>query len=384
MSLETEQRERRYRAIRRVTVVGAVVNLLLSGVKVILGYLGQSQSLIADGVHSLSDLLTDALVLVAAKQGAREADESHPYGHARIETLATVALGTFLLLVAVGLAWDAARRIVSTELLWDPGWLALSGALISIFAKEALYHYTAAVARRVRSELLRANAWHHRSDAISSVVVVAGIGGTMAGISFLDALAAIGVAVMIAKIGWGLVHSGARELVDTALDPDKVAAIRDAILSVDGVKALHLLKTRRMGGEALVDVHVLLTDPRMSVSEGHQISEAARARVVSDIDDVSDVMVHIDPEDDERAAPNRYLPLRDQAMERLQALWAPIESARRIRKVNLHYLNGKLQVEVFLPLSEARTAQEAQALAAVFIRASKADEDVSRVTVYFG
>jgi len=382
--MQENRREERYRATQRVTLIGAVVNLLLSAAKVVLGFVGQSQSLIADGIHSLSDLLTDAMVLVAAKHGAREADEAHPYGHARIETVATVALGVFLLMVAGGLAWDAARRLASPQLLWHPGWLAMAGAVLSIVSKEALYHYTVVVARRVRSDLLRANAWHHRSDSISSVIVVVGIAGSMVGMPYLDSLAAIGVAVMIGKIGWDLAHAGVRELIDTALEPEKVDAIRHTILSVDGVKALHLLKTRRMGGEALADVHILLSDPHMSVSEGHQISEAVRARVVSDIDDVSDVLVHIDPEDDEETAPNRYLPLRRAALERLKGRWKAIDAAHHIHKVNLHYLDGKLHVEIFLPLSLARDPEQAEQLAASFERASREDRDVGSVAVYFG
>jgi cation diffusion facilitator family transporter len=383
-STQQNRREERYRATQRATLVGAVVNLLLSVAKVVLGFVGHSQSLIADGIHSLSDLLTDAMVLVAAKHGARAADEAHPYGHARIETVATVALGVFLLMVAGGLAWDAARRMASPELLWHPGWLAMAGAMLSIVAKESLYHYTVVVARRVRSDLLRANAWHHRSDSISSVIVVVGIAGSMVGMPYLDSLAAIGVAVMIGKIGWDLAHAGVRELIDTALEPEKVDAIRHTILSVDGVRALHLLKTRRMGGEALADVHILLSDPHMSVSEGHQISEAVRARVVSDIDDVSDVLVHIDPEDDEEAAPNRCLPLRRAALERLKGRWEAIDAAHHINKVNLHYLDGRLHVEIFLPLSLARDPERAEQLAAAFERASREDRDVGSVAVYFG
>ena len=383
MMAEPNHSDRRYSAMRRVTVVGALVNLLLSGVKILLGYLGQSQALIADGVHSVSDLLTDGLVLIAAKHSTRHADEEHPYGHARIETAAAVALGIFLLAVGAGIAWDAARRLATPDLLWQPNWLAMSGALISIAAKEGLYHYTVVVARRIRSELLRANAWHHRSDAISSLVVVVGIGGAMLGMPYLDALAAIGVAAMVGKVGWDLARRGTQELIDTALEPDKVSAIREAILSVDGVQALHMLKTRRMGSEALVDVHIILADPYVSVSEGHQISETVRANLIRGFEEISQVMVHIDPEDDELIAPNRDLPLRDQAMARLEALWAPIPAARHISKVNLHYINGRLQLEVVLPFSALADGERPEALAEALAKAVSVDDDVDEVKVYF-
>ncbi len=380
---EESHPDTRYGAMRRVTVVGAVVNFLLSGVKILLGYLGQSQALIADGVHSLSDLLTDGLVLVAAKHSTRKADEDHPYGHARIETAAAVALGVFLLAVGAGIAWDAARRLVSPDLLWLPGWLAMAGAVVSIVAKEALYHYTVVVARRIRSELLRANAWHHRSDAISSLIVVVGIAGAMVGMPYLDALAAIGVAAMIGKVGWDLARGGLKELVDTALEPEKVNAIRQSILAVDGVQALHMLKTRRMGADALVDVHIILADPCMSVSEGHQISETVRGKLIRGFEEISQVMVHIDPEDDELVAPSRNLPLRHHVMERLKSQWAPIEAARHIRKVNIHYLNGQLHLEIFLPFSALADGERPETLADRLVKASKADEDVEDAKVYF-
>ncbi len=374
----------RYAAMRRVTVVGALVNLLLSGVKLILGYLGQSQALIADGIHSLSDLLTDALVLVAAKHGSRAADEDHPYGHARIETAAAVALGVFLIAVGAGIAWDAARRLVTPDLLWQPGWLAMAGAILSIASKEGLYHYTVVVARRIRSELLRANAWHHRSDAVSSLVVVVGLTGSMLGMAYLDALAAIGVALMVGKVGWDLARRGTRELVDTGLEPEKLSAIREAILGVDGVQALHMLKTRRMGSDALVDVHIILADPRLSVSEGHQISETVRGRLMARFEDIRQVMVHIDPEDDELVAPNRDLPLRPEVMARLESLWAPTGAARHVHRVNLHYINGRLHLELFVPFSALAEGQPPEALAEALVRASRQDKDVADVKVFFG
>ena len=376
--------EARYRDIRQVTVLGAVGNVLLSVGKLVLGVIGNSQALVADGVHSLSDLLSDALVLVASKQASREADADHPYGHARFETVATVGVGVLLLAVAVGIGWDAIRRLMQPEILLSPGLLALGAALASILLKEALYRYTMVVARRVRSRLLEANAWHHRTDAISSVVVVLGVGGAMAGMPYLDAIAAIVVAAMVGKVGWDLGVQALRELVDTALDAERVAAIRDTILAVDGVKDLHLLKTRRMGSDALVDVHILLQDPELSVSEGHQISETVRARVIREVDEVAEVMVHIDPEDDEQVAPGRHLPLRREMLARLRELWAGIPAAGRIRRVDLHYLDGRVQVEVFLPLDALPSGEDARAAQKqALIRAVASDPRVGDVRVHY-
>lgn len=365
--IEADQNDARYKESRKVTLIGSVIDLLLGVAKIIIGYIGSSQALIADGVHSLSDLATDIIVLVAMKHGSREADEEHPYGHGRIETLATIALGVALIGVAIGIAWDAAMRMMNPELLMHPGWLALSVAMISIVFKEAIYHYTMHFAKKWKSNLLRANAWHSRSDAISSVVVAVGVLGSMGGLDYLDAVAAIGVAIMVAKIGIDLSWHSAKELIDTAMEPEQVERIRQSIESVDGVQATHMLRTRRMGENGMVDVHILVS-PRISVSEGHRISDTVRAQIMRDMDNVTDVMVHIDPEDDEKVAPSTGLPLRHEVLARLQEHWKGIEAAQYIEETVLHYLDGKIHVEVLLPLARMGDVAAAQAAARELIQ----------------
>ena len=372
----------RYREVKRVTVVGAVVNVVLSAVKVVVGWLGNSQALVADGIHSLSDLATDVLVLWAAKHGSRDADEDHPYGHGRIETLATVILGVFLLAVGVGIGIDAVRRLFHTELLLTPGWLALAAAAASVVFKEGLYHYTLHVAKRLRSNMLRANAWHHRTDSISSVVVIVGIAGTMAGLPYLDAIAAVGVALMIVKIGWDLGWHSVHELIDTALEQERVEHIREKILSVDGVRALHQLRTRRHGGQALVDVHILVA-PRLSVSEGHHIGEQVLERLHTEVEEVSDVVVHIDPEDDETSRPSASLPPRGPLMERLRATWSAIPGAESVRDLTLHYLGGAIHVEVRVPLDAVADLDAARRLSTALAASADGDPDVADVKVLF-
>ena len=372
----------RYRSARRVTVVGAAVNLVLAVAKVVIGWLAHSQALIADGVHSLSDLASDAVVLLAAKHASREADREHPYGHGRIETAATVALGVALIAVGLGIAIDAGRHLLDPALLAVPGAAALAVAVASVLSKEWLYHYTVRVARALRSDMLRANAWHHRTDAVSSLVVLAGVGGAMAGFPYLDAVAAIGVAGFIVKIGWDLAFRSVRELIDTALEPERVEAIRRAILSVDGVRSLHMLRTRRMGPDALVDVHIQV-DPRLSVSEGHQIGETVRRRLIERIDEVADVTVHVDPEDDAEGPRCEGLPLRAEVLERLERRWAGIPAARHIEEVTLHYLDGRIHVDVTLPLASARDRSEAEALARALREAAAGLEGIGEVRVHF-
>jgi cation diffusion facilitator family transporter len=370
----------RYQEVRKVTLVGAVIDLLLGVVKIVIGLSAGSQALVADGVHSLSDLATDFLVLFAAKHSHREADAEHPYGHGRIETVATVILGAALMVVAVGISYDAVRRMLEPELLMHPGALALVVALVSVASKEAIYQYTARVARRLRSRMLHANAWHSRSDAISSIVVVIGIGGAMAGYPYLDAVAAVAVALMIAKIGWDLLWKSLQELIDTSLDDEHVDEIRKYIIDVQGVRALHMLRTRRSGSDALVDVHILV-DPLLSVSEGHQIGEQVRAGLIEQMEDISDVTVHIDPEDDE-IAPCKHLPLRNEILRRLEHRWQGLDLGPGIDQIMLHYLDGKVHVDVFIKMD----GLEAGAMAGLTERirsAARLEEDIGEVTVNF-
>ena len=373
----------RMHTVSQVTVVGAIVNLLLAVTKVSGGIVSNSQALVADGLHSFSDLASDALVYWAVRQGSQEPDEEHPYGHARIETAATVVLGLLLIMVGAGIVWDAGIRLLTPEAQVVPRSLALWFAAFSILANEALYWYTLNAAKRVGSALLRANAWHHRTDAASSVIVLLAVGGALAGLPWLDAVGAAGVALMIAWIGTSLVRSSVRELVDTGLDPEQVEAIRSKILAVDGVRDMHLLRTRSMGGKALVDVHILLLDPRVSVSEGHQISETVRAELIQAFDEIDDVTVHIDPEDDEHAPPSQHLPLRGEVLRRLDQAWSTIEARQSIRHVTIHYLDGKLHADLELPLSVLPDPKAGPALAAAFAEAAQGDPDVAEVRVFF-
>ncbi|MBF2759136.1 MAG: cation transporter [Ectothiorhodospiraceae bacterium AqS1] len=341
----------RYAITRRVTLVGAACDLFLSVIKIGGGFLAQSQALIADGVHSLSDLVTDAMVLLAARHAHAAPDSEHPYGHERIETIATVALGTILVLVGVGIAWDSVRRMMSADQLMIPEWWALIIAAVSALSKEAIFRYTMHAARRIDSKLLEANAWHSRSDAASSLVVIVGVGGTLAGATYLDVIAAFLVSVMIGKTGFRLVWRGVDELIDSALDPKEVEAIRLALLEMDDVRDLHMLRTRRMGPKSLVDVHILIDNPLISVSEGHQISEVARAMLIRCFPSISDVTVHIDPENDEEIPPGRDLALRKEVLAHLRASWTDLPEAKAIRRITLHYMEGVIHADVELPLA---------------------------------
>ncbi|MCC5867303.1 MAG: cation transporter [Gammaproteobacteria bacterium] len=355
--------EQRYRLMRRATLVAGATNVVLAAVQLAGGLLANSQALIADGLHTLSDLFGDAVVLLASRQATVAPDEAHPYGHGRIETLATVFVALLLLAVATGLVLEAARRLFSAEPLAAPHPMALLFAVVAILAKEGLFRYTRRIARRVRSDLLHANAWHQRSDVASSLVVLAGVAGALAGLTYLDALAAAIVGGMIAVIGLRLMRRSLAELIDRGLGRARLATLRDTIRSVDGVHDLHLLRTRRMGGHALVDVHVQLS-PRISVSEAHYISERVRARLIATDEEVSDVTVHVDPEaDDAMDEQTLLLPTRRQILNALDESWQGIEVSAGVLRVDLHYLGGRVYVEVYLSAAIAADSAAAQALA---------------------
>ena len=220
MVAEQQILDERYRVTHRVTIVGAVVNLLLAVSKVFFGLIGHSHALIVDGIHSLSDLLTDAMVVFAAKKGNQQPDEDHPYGHARIEIAFAAILGGILIAVGIGIVIDALDRLTSGEVVIPDG-MTLWVAFFSIAANEGLFHYTNINAKRINSSILKANAWHHRSDAISSIVVLIGIAGSMMGVPYLDSAAAVIVSMMIVKIGWEISKESVEQLVDKDWIPKK-------------------------------------------------------------------------------------------------------------------------------------------------------------------
>ncbi len=334
----------RYAVAQKCTWVSIGINLLLTLLQVVGGFFAHSQALMADGLHSLSDLLSDVLVLYANRHGNRDADDKHPYGHARIETAATLILGVFLAALGIALLIAAAMRLQQPGDLHAVSPLGLAIAILALIAKEGMFRYMMAMALKVRSQMLVANAWHARSDAASSLVVVAGVIGNLLGYTFLDLVAAAVVGVMIAYMGGKLALEALSELIDTGLDAEEVESIRQTLLNTPGVLGLHELRTRKMADNALVDAHVLV-DPRISVSEGHHIAESARHAVLNN-HHVLDVMVHIDPEDDIQAAHHARSHSRPKLLELLAERLGGVLLDNR---VVFHYLDGRVDVELYLP-----------------------------------
>lgn len=334
----------RFAAARKSTWVSIFINFALSILQVAAGFFGKSQSLMADGMHSFADLLSDVLVLFANRHGNKHADANHPYGHARIETAASLILGASLAALGVGLIIATGIRLQHPEQVQNVHPFTLWIAVIALAAKEGMFRYMLAVAKRVRSQMLVANAWHARSDAASSLVVIVGIIGNLLGYTFLDLVAAGVVGVMIAWMGVQFARDALLELVDTGLDEEEVRAIRNTLKAVPGVAGLHELRTRKMADNALVDAHIIV-DPRISVSEGHYIAEAARAAVLKH-HHVMDVMVHIDPEDDMQTKPNARLPQRHLLLAHLHKRLG--YELPETSTVVLHYLDGKVEADLLL------------------------------------
>jgi cation diffusion facilitator family transporter len=376
-------RERRYEMSRRAALVGAVTNTLLAVLKVLFGLSGQSQSLIADGIHSLSDLLTDALVLFAARHASEAPDAEHPYGHGRFETIGTLVLGGVLIAVGSGIIYDAGERLFAPEELLVPHVVTLYVAAFSILANEALFFYTRHLGNLINSDLLRANAWHHRSDSVSSVVVLLGIGGTMVGLPYLDAIAAVLVGLMVVKIGWSLGWNATHELTDASLEEEALGQIREVIDSVSGVKSVHMLRTRKLGGHALADVHVQV-DPWLSVSEGHRIAEVVQYGLIDKVAVLEDVTVHIDPEDDEEGPSCAALPLRREAEGLLETHWSGLECYSQLRRMVLHYLSGGIDIDLYLPLSCYISQSHADALIRSYQEGIEGSGIFRSVRIWFG
>ncbi len=277
----------------RSTWVSVGVNICLTVAQVSIGILSQSQGLVADGIHSLSDLVSDFVVLLAGHHARKDADEDHPYGHQRFETAASLALGGLLLVVGVGMLWSAFRKLESPETVAQVHIVALWAAGGALVAKELLFRYMLAVAKRVKSSMLVANAWHARSDAASSLVVGLGIIGNLAGYPILDPIAALIVGFMVSRMGWSFGWDALHDLMDRSADETEVAAIRQTLAQTPGVQGVHDLRTRKMGDLIVVDAH-LEVDAAISVEAGHDIAVQARLRVLQR-HRVLNLMTHVDP-----------------------------------------------------------------------------------------
>lgn len=369
----------RYQITKKVTLVGALVNAFLASAQVVFGLIGQSQALLADGIHTLSDLSSDFVVLYASSRSSIAADENHPYGHGRIETLASLLLGLILVGVGISLGIRGINSIFTPDRP-DPEVITIFFAGLAIVSKEALYRYTMKAARQVHSTLLESNAMHHRSDALSSIVVVIGIASQLAGIPHMDAAAAVIVGLMIALMGYKLTRKSLDELIDSSLDMTLVENIQQLIKADNNVKAIHSLRSRSLGGLGHVDAE-LRVEPRLTVSEAHYIAFSLEEKIRSEFPSIVDVSIHVDPLTETSHEEVTDLPARDELIAILREHWQGMPISDHISQINLHYLNRKIDADFVLPL--ALNTQENQAQIAQLIESAQSIKCIGLASIYF-
>lgn len=339
----------------RVIAVGALANLLLAALKIAGGIFGRSTAMLADGIHSLSDLLTDGVVLFTHKIGQLPADENHPYGHGRAETIGATLVGAIIIVAGFGLAYES-WEIITSGSFRTPLIPAALAAVVSIVVNEIMFRYTRSVGEKTNSPSLVANAWHHRSDAISSVAALIGIGGAMAGYPIMDPIAAILVSILIVKVGYDIAFSGLSDLMDTALSEEETHRIATMINGLPGVIQTHNLRTRRIGGEVLMDVHILV-DHEASVTEGHRIAESVRRELIRSMENVQDVLVHVDTEPDDTFE-SIYWANRNYLEKQVDRVIASMKSIQRRTHLRAHYHSGETTLEVFVQMKEGLYPEE--------------------------
>jgi cation diffusion facilitator family transporter len=285
----------REKIVRKVTWVGLLVNLFLVAVKFIAGIYGRSQALIADSIHSLTDLTTDIAVIAGSHYWSRPPDENHPYGHRRLETLVTVFIGVVLIAAGIGIGWKAISALQEKRAA-PPGWIAVAAALVSIGCKESIYRWTAITGRRVKSAALAANAWHHRTDAISSLPVLIAVAGArlFPSWSFLDKVGAAIVSIFILHASIKIIWPAISELIDVGAPTEICKKIENIALRNESVLQVHDIRTRYISSSIQVDLHIVV-EGLITVREGHDIADDVRARIIDSIPEVLDVTVHVDP-----------------------------------------------------------------------------------------
>ncbi|MEE2599918.1 MAG: cation diffusion facilitator family transporter [SAR324 cluster bacterium] len=369
----------------KVTWLGLSANLILALAKGFIGIISNSSALIADAGHSVSDLLSDGITLWAVRMSGIPKDKNHPYGHGKFETIGTFFIALLLLFTGIGVAWHVFNKMDAPEV---PGIIALWMAGIAIIVKEALFHVTRMVGRRSGSRVLLANAWHHRSDAISSVAALFGIAGAQLGIPLMDPIAGMLVAGLIIKTGIDIGYESIRELTDETVEEDVISELGKIMSTIEGVDNFHEMRARRMGPHLLVDMHIQV-DSMMSISAAHQVAERVRLEILEKLPAVNEVLVHVDAEDDFFGDEGSEI-LQDIALMRPQGeiendvkkVLAQIPEIQGITHIYCHYLNQQLTVQVNILLDEEMRIRDAQKIASAARRKIEQIKDIDSADLH--
>ncbi len=338
------------RAIR-VSLTSMSVNVFLIFGKISVGIIYHSQALIMDGVHSLSDFLMDGFVILINQFTFEDADEEHPYGHGRFETLGTVVIGCLLISVAFYLAYENIDLFLHGTERMIPAWPTMVMAAVSIVFKEGLYQYGSRVGKAINSRILQANAWHDRSDAISSIIVFIGLGLAISGLPEIDIVMAIGISLFIGKLGWDFIWKSIKELLDTSLDETIRTEIKNIITGIPGVKDYHNLRSRKIGDKAILDVNIEVAH-NITVSEGHEIATRVAYDIMKHFDNVYDVTVHTDVEDDREegvtymTSESRVLPLRNEVLPKIESILG--DDYDKMEDIKLHYIHNQIHLDLIV------------------------------------
>ncbi|MED5434452.1 MAG: cation diffusion facilitator family transporter [SAR324 cluster bacterium] len=369
----------------KVTLLGLAANLILALAKGFIGIIANSSALIADAGHSVSDLLSDGITLWAVRMSSIPKDKNHPYGHGKFETVGSFIIALLLLFTGIGVAGHVFNRMDASVV---PGTIALWMAGIAIIVKEALFHVTRMVGRRTGSRVLMANAWHHRSDAISSVAALLGIAGAQLGIPLMDPIAGMLVAGLIIKTGIDIGYESIRELTDETVEEDVISELGKIMSGIEGVDHYHEMRARRMGPNLLVDMHIQV-DSMMSISAAHQVAERVRLEILEKLPAVNEVLVHVDAEDDHVGDEGSEL-LQDIVLMRPQGeiendvkkVLAEIPEIQGITHIYCHYLNQKLTVQVNILLDAEMRIRDAQKIASAARRKIEQIKDIDSADLH--
>lgn len=344
----------RYQITKKVTLVSMFINALLAISKTFIGIIGRSPALFADGIHSFSDLLSDAMVLFAAKYANKGEDHNHPYGHERLETLATLVLSGLLISIGFMIVYHSLATLIVGE-YETPDRFTVYAAIFSILGNEFIYQYTMRAANKIDSDMLRANAWHSRSDMWSSVVVLVGLIGAFVGFPWMDAIAALVVCYMIVKMGvkWG--YSAVAELIDEGVDAETRKSIKEIITNSEGVQDFHFLRTRKMAGKIVLDVHILV-DKYSTASEGHYIAEIVKSNIYHNIENIKDITVHVDVTNHEDGVIKleNFEPSRIEILSKIKEIFAQNnidESNILDKKMSIYYFENEILVDLYVKRS---------------------------------
>jgi cation diffusion facilitator family transporter len=340
-----------------VTWLGVIANLFLSIIKALAGIFFNSVALISDAGHSISDLISDAVTIWAIKISHKPSDSSHPYGHGRFETIGTLVIALMLIATGVGIFYHSIQNINRNL---SPGIITIWVAVFSILVKEVLYQISASVGKKQKNRLLTANAWHHRTDAISSIIALIGIVGSRMGYPVLDPIAAVLVSGWIIKTGATIGYDAFKELTDTQLERDILRDIQNILNNIDGVLKYHELRARRMGSHILIDLHIEVRW-NVSVSVSHQVAERVRRTILNDIPQVTEVLVHVDSENDLYEDETKLMRPQKEIEQDIVSVTNNFDDIKQVSHIICHYLKGKLFVQMEIELNTDQTIQQAKA-----------------------